>query len=58
MEGELHPQAAELLHKNWPGLCDSFGSILHTAVPIFYILPQPLLLQRKVVPRFSGKRTV
>lgn len=43
-EGELHLQAAELLHRNWPGLCDVVGRALHAAVPVFYILSQPLVL--------------
>lgn len=38
-EGELHLQAAELLHKNWPGLCDLVSRALHAAVPISHILP-------------------
>lgn len=43
-EGELHLQAAELLHKNWPGLCDLVGRALHATVPVFYILSQSLVL--------------
>lgn len=42
-EGELHLQATKLLHKNWPGLCDVVGRALHAAVPVFYILPEPLV---------------
>lgn len=38
-EGELHLQAAESLHKNWPGLCDLVSRALTDAVPVFYILP-------------------
>lgn len=43
-EGELHLQAAELLHRNWPGLCDVVARALHAAVSVFYILQQPLML--------------
>lgn len=43
-EGELHLQAAELLHRNWPGLCDIAGRAFHAAVSVFYILPQPVVL--------------
>jgi len=53
MEGELYLQAAQSLHRNCPGLCDLSGSVLPTAVPVFYILPQPLLLQRRSGPQFS-----
>lgn len=52
VEEELYLQAAELLHKNWPGLCDLHTNILRPAVPAFYIPAQPL--QRKAVPNSSG----
>lgn len=52
-EGELCLHGVKFLHTNWPGLCDVVGRVLHAAVPVFYILPEPLVLQRKVPSSFD-----
>lgn len=36
VEGELHMQAAESLLKNWPGLCDLSGSLLHCCAHLLH----------------------